>query len=737
MIMVLSLVVILSVGFGSWIFLARKKERAPRELPSAAVELRPEQAEAVIEIHAAPEGSSEIQALDQASAGTVSGEPDASAQELSVTEVYPLADPLTPLAEEIDEREQLRKNGSGPGMELSEASSTAALIPGPSLHSAQDETVVAVGPDTPVSDQQLTGGGLGTTDGALESQNAESPLSGKADNLAPPADSPTVPGEEHSSADSTPAQVVVSIETSSEFYDEPAGEIGIPDVKAEDLTEMALVPSVALPTPGNGLPAENAVVEMAAAGVAQSPEDELPQDSADVEQAKPPQHTEPVERNAEKVPQRYRPPPQKSPRAVTRTITQDSQRAAPSEVSLDIRIRLTFDRFGFCVIALLPERTSGLDNEVAVKLGGLPLLLVAQEDWYQDLQVDRIGDYLRQGVEVRGVLADDRSARWLLTGRDLYVLASHHRASGFVSTNRLSLGRSHVVLCSVELLREVEAILSEAGCEGYTKLDESHGVPSGWIGLRSVTPTKAIPLILGSDPFYAVKPAPDIEIDLEGGVCLRNSVWLAGYPPRIKLLGESSGAVRVLIDGKEAQPTEGCLIVDGYDTSGRHSVYCEGLSCSSSYSIEDPPDSWEEWPAHHFGEAGICGPLVQLAPETVSGRPFTGPMSNPLLLGAEPGQIFRCSPRNVAFWKGFVPFDVVWALPAQPLRCNKKTARILQFVNAPVAPPKPGRKPALVWSNAILDASRKGLRIENESPDSTARWSDYKKAARAIWRAAR
>ena len=59
----------------------------------------------------------------------------------------------------------------------------------------------------------------------------------------------------------------------------------------------------------------------------------------------------------------------------------------------------------------------------------------------------------------------------------------------------------------------------------------------GWTVLCDVAPTKAIPLETGIDPFYAIKPAPDMEIEFEGGVCFRNSVWLAGYPPRIKLLG--------------------------------------------------------------------------------------------------------------------------------------------------------------------------------------------------------
>jgi hypothetical protein len=576
------------------------------------------------------------------------------------------------------------------------------------------------------------------THAPTQPQTAESTFSGEVLGEEPIARDAIDTSEVLLCPASTALSLPSSIEISPE-HSQPAEEPGIADNNGDHSAGEPIPRAAgATATFGDGLQTEPASPETPVPEVSESLIDRLTEEAAGIEREQPEQ-PEPVERETEKTPQRYRPPPQKPPRQTTaRPANQELQRAAPSEVSCDIRIRLTFDRFGFCAIALLPERTSDLDNEVAVKLGGKPVLLMAQEDWYQDLQVENIGGYLRQGVELRGVLKDDRSARWLLTGRDLYVLASHHRASGFVSTNRLALGRCHVVLCVVGLLHEVEAILNEAGCEGYTRLDESHGVPSGWVGLRNVTPTKAISLNLGSDPFYAVKPPPDIEIDLEGGVCLRNSIWLAGYPPQIRLLGESSAAVRVLVDDKEAQPTaEGFFIVDGYDTSGRHSVYCEGLSCSSSYSIHEPPDSWQEWPAHHFAQADICGPLVQPAAETVSGRLFTGPMSNPLLIGAEPGQIFRCSPRNVAFWKGFVPFEVVWALPAQPLQCNKKTARILQFASVPVAPLKPGRKPGLVWSNAILDASRKGLLIENGSSDSTARWNDYKKAARNIWRAAR
>jgi len=531
-----------------------------------------------------------------------------------------------------------------------------------------------------------------------------------------------------------------SSQASPEHEDSKA-DIGISGISGQYSSEKPAVSRTATVSPGNDVQMEHPVPENEVGQIAAQPfEDELTQTTDVVERAQRPEDTkEAFGEDIEKAPARYRPPSQKPPRqASAERANQQAERAALSGVAREIRVRLRFDRFGFCEIRLLPERTPDLDNEVEVKSGGLSLRLVAQEDWYEDLQLDDIGDRLRQGLELKGNLGDHRRARWLLSGRDIYVLASHPRASYFVSTNRLVLGRSHVVLCVVELLQQVEAILNEAGCQDYTKLDESHGVPSGWVGIRGVSPTKAIALDLGIDQFYALKPAPDIEIELEGGVCLRNSVWLAGYPPRIKLLGQPNGAEKVVIDGKQADRTaEGFLVVEGYNLPGQHSIYCEGLSCSCSYSIEEAPDSWQAWPAYHFAEADICGPLIQLTPEGTGRRVFSVPMSNPLLPGAEPGQIFQCSSRSVARWKGLVPFDVVWALPAQPLQSDKKTARILQYADAAVAPRRSSRKPGLAWVNAILDASRKGLRIENGSPESAVRWSDYKKAARSIWRAAR
>jgi hypothetical protein len=443
---------------------------------------------------------------------------------------------------------------------------------------------------------------------------------------------------------------------------------------------------------------------------------------------------------AQKALSRYRPPVQKPLRSRDKRVEKPgSDRAATAEAVSSIRVRMTFDRQGFCTFSLLPERTSGLDDEVLVSRGGQEIRLLGQEVWYEDLPFSEAGAELRAGIELKGKLADGRRARWLLTGRDLYVLASHPRATGFVSTDRLALGRTHIVLCVTEAIGTVEAILNEAGCSGYTAIDETYGVPSGWVALRDVSPAKAIPLDSGIDDFYAIKPAPDIEIELEGGLRLRNSIWLAGYAPRVRLLGECNVRIKVLIDGKEAQiSADGSFIAEGFDLLGDHFVYCEGLSCSASYSIEEPLESWEPWTAHRYDGAEICGPLVQESPDNPRRRIVTVPMSNPVLLGASPGMIFYCSRRTALRWKGLVPFDPVWALPAHPLTSNKNETSIIQLADVPViSVHRPYARAVMNWSNAILDASRKGLRIADASSRSKDSWNAYKKVARSIWRRAR
>jgi len=436
---------------------------------------------------------------------------------------------------------------------------------------------------------------------------------------------------------------------------------------------------------------------------------------------------------------RYRPPSQKSPNTRERnTSPSEVKRRVATFRQLDIVVHIILDRHGFCAVYLLPVRTADLNETISARYPDGSLELVAQEEWYQDLPFEEIASYLRNGIELRARLDNRQPVRWTLTGRDVYVLATHPDASGYVSTNRLVLGRSHLVMCIGEQVEEVSRVLREAGCDSYTQLDQSSGVPEGWILFRGVTPTKAIILGEGADQYYALKPAPDLEIEFEGGICIRNSEWLVGYPPQIKLFGQISDAVKVFVDGVEAQRLpDGTILAATFDSLGQHTVVCEGLSHSRSYSIVDAPESWEMWPAYRFSGASICGPIIQPHADAADNKMVCVPTSNPLLIGAEPGQIFRCTVRSGGIWKGLVPFDPIWALPAHPLICRKSTARIIQLSELQPQYSANSGRAELNWSNAILDAARKGLRIETSLPDATLTWAAYRELARRIRRRAK
>jgi hypothetical protein len=119
------------------------------------------------------------------------------------------------------------------------------------------------------------------------------------------------------------------------------------------------------------------------------------------------------------------------------------------------------------------------------------------------------------------------------------------------------------------------------------------------------------------------------------------------------------------------------------------------------------------------------------------------PATNPLLLGQHPGEIYLCPTRadfRLGFCSGAPPFRPVWAVPAAPLKADKATARIL-LLDWPAAP-EAGQNiltgtAVRQWVQAILDCSRKGLRIANESPQAEVVWRACRQQAKAIWRKTR
>jgi hypothetical protein len=409
---------------------------------------------------------------------------------------------------------------------------------------------------------------------------------------------------------------------------------------------------------------------------------------------------------------------------------------------------------GLAVVSLLPRRRDGLPAAVEVAGAGPARLQLSalREDWYQEVLLPSIGSVLRQGAEWYADLEGGR-LRWSLSGRDLYVLGTSDDWSGYVSTPRLVLGDQHAVLCTKALLPQVEDLLRQCCGTLPQQFTAEDGLPEGWFGFRPVVPTQPLPLGTEPDILDALRPSPDVQIALRGGIRLQYGRWLAGYPPAIRLYGDLEHADPPVIDGVAAtRLPDGSFTAPGWDSIGDHAIACAGQT--KSYSIVEPEEGWEAWPAYAFSSGRgqklpvICGALVTAAAANLTASPpaVLAPASNPILLGAEPGQIYRCPDRQdvrLPFSVASVPFEPVWALPADPIHADKKTARVLlmgtpQLPRTRAAPERAARgKNVLQWCRAILDCSRKGLAVEPADDQAGAAWRAFRDLARRIWRASR
>ena len=450
------------------------------------------------------------------------------------------------------------------------------------------------------------------------------------------------------------------------------------------------------------------------------------------------------------------PPPPGKKRSQSRTHGRKRQRTTnPGPAAIEVRVRILFQHGGYCIVSLLPKRLPGLPEElIASSQAGDVELQALQEEWYQDVAPDNLANLLRMGFVWRD---PDTGQEWMLSGREVFVLAHGTTHRGFLSCPRLALGRDHVVLCTVGRLSAVGDALRAAGCADWTQLGEDDGAPPGWLVLRKIRPQRPVPLSSEADILNVLRPVPEIEIALEGGIRLAYNSWLLGYPPAIRIYGAPERAVAVLIDGKKATGSEqdGYTVPD-WDVEGDHQVSCS--ITTKSYSLVHCKTIWTYWPAYSFSlrnsggedrEFQFCGPLVrpvainaqlaQLAQRQVTQVPPT----NPVLLGACPGEVFFAHRRmevRGAQCLGLPPFDPLWALPAQPLQCDKRTNRIL-LVGEPIAESNGASRQPLKnhpdlerWCRLVLDASRKGLAVEPASPATHRLWRDYKLRARSLWR---
>ncbi len=433
--------------------------------------------------------------------------------------------------------------------------------------------------------------------------------------------------------------------------------------------------------------------------------------------------------------------------------------------ALPIEVRLVLEKAGFCRLSLLPRRITGMPVEFAVVgSGDPPELLALQDEWYQDVVLPDMGRLLIEGIEWAGALPNGGAGRLSLAGRGLYVLARHGELNGFVSTTRLVLGEEHVVLCVGERLEQVRAAIALTESPEPALLNSDNGVPVGWVGLRGVRPRRPVAPSADGDILDALRPLADVEIALDGGIRIDRQTWLSGFPPAIHLLGDTSTTGVVMIDGREARRSpDGAYVVPGWDSPGDHSVWC--TSTSRTYSIRSGAEEWQPWDAYAWslGEhsasgtqsrPAICGVLVR--PPRVArpdSRPTVVVASNPILIGARPGEIEACTPRGdvrAGLCVGFPWFEPIWAIPADALHCDKRTARVL-LIGSPTAVYRGEnesgtrsagarrRRAAAAWAAdawcaAILAAGRKGLQTEPSRAEISDLWKTYKRYANSLRR---
>lgn len=411
--------------------------------------------------------------------------------------------------------------------------------------------------------------------------------------------------------------------------------------------------------------------------------------------------------------------------------------------SLGVLVHVAFDRRNRCRISLLPARNEDLDEVVRVNgQNGVESWNASQDEWFGDIVPANLGLLLEQGSIWQSIKYPE--LRWVLSGREIYVLAQNSTISAFVSTSRLSLQWDHLVLVNKRLERPAREALEDAGCSNLLAIDGEGGVPPGWVLFRNVRPTVAVLHDSGAGILNVLRPVHDIEIALRGGIRLGHANWLHRHPPQIRVNGATE-PVEVLIDGRRAMDDgNGNHEVTGWDQPGKHIVFCCGVT--QSYSLVGGIEDWEAFEAFTYQpgrrERGpslaICGPLV--ASHNPAETVILSPSGNTCLLGSVPGQIVASPPRYEVSSREFLAiadFPVVWVLPAAPLQCDRSVAKI-RLVNphspcsAPRSLTKAAHNVSLLWCYAILESSYKRLDIEPGTVEANALWQQYKSEAHRL-----
>jgi hypothetical protein len=438
------------------------------------------------------------------------------------------------------------------------------------------------------------------------------------------------------------------------------------------------------------------------------------------------------------------------PSPTRKIATQDEQKSDPTprtDASLPIRLQLVFGGGGTVKkLALIPHRCEGMPSslEVTTITGDRLQLSELSSDSYESVSVSEVPNTLSEGVvfQARGGL---QGWHWELSRREIYVLAAGDAfgLSGFVTRRkdqRLWLNTRHVVLAKESLCDQVIDALKQADCALLEVCDSTTlGVPTGWILIRDVTPKRAVPMRDEHNILNVLCPGHETEPQFIGGIRLERSVWLVGFPPRIRFAGELGNGFQVLIDDQPATLTsDGAFESPGWDKEGEHRLWFGDRA--QTYVLRTMKEEWDAWPAHDCGVgAAICGASTYRI-DNARWRQFCIRAANPLLIGARPGEIFHCRVPNDAKTEWVltsVPFTPVWALPSGriPKKNYPAAIQLVEFIEPQIERSLHKLKATSAlrkWVFAVRNARRNRFVLAVKGEEAYALWRRYGDVAKKL-----
>ena len=400
-------------------------------------------------------------------------------------------------------------------------------------------------------------------------------------------------------------------------------------------------------------------------------------------------------------------------------------------------------------ISLLPERTKDLEEEIEIRGpdGQIATWPASQDEWYCDVVPLNFGELLINGA-VWELSSETQQLRWVLSGREIYVLASSSAGtiSGYLPVQRLILFEEHLVLCTKQQEKRVRQALSDAGCSDMGYVSDRDNLPEGWILFNNVRPTIAVSHDNSAGILNVLRPIHSIEIVLKGGIRLSHISWLNAHPPAISIRGTDSKELSVMIDGNTAYCGEtGKYMAEAWNNPGHHVIFCGGVT--RSYELVNTSNEWGFFNAFSYIQNvdnermfNICGPAV--LPGSENEYVSLAPSKNTCIIGTVPGQI-AISSMDVGIrrdeYLAVADFPIVWVLPSNPLTCSKPNSYVKMISSEEVVKHievgnRKINQNILRWCHAILDASRRQLRVEPATEETKQLWGSYVKTARRYWR---